>query len=435
MTSQGRIRRNIHTYPFKYHHVQPESFFELDTAAIYLHIPYCVTKCHFCDYVVYTNTPEDKRLAYVDALCREIARFPEIGVFPRFRIDAIYFGGGTPGLLPAEQLIRLLDQMRESFQLAEDCEICVEFDPGSVQRDKLQAIFDAGVTRLSMGVQCFDEELLEKNNRPHRLQDCYDAWETVVNTGFQHTNIDLLYPLIGLDLDSWRHSLSEAIRLAPSCITAYPLEVWPKTAYHHWITKGKHQLPEIEAEMEMCRLAFDMLEEAGYQRLSTSGYYHPQRYPRYCRFLDYYWKTWPMIGFGVSSKSVIYDWLYTNIRSQAEYVRRIDEGQPVVDFGIRLTKPAEMRRVMIRGLKMCEVLKGEFLERFGVPMDTVFGKEIDQLVRDGLLRNDPDRIELTREGQIYSTNVYETFYTEEDLRDPDESKGELQFGISDLIVP
>jgi oxygen-independent coproporphyrinogen-3 oxidase len=432
MSDTTRVRRNIHTYPFKYEYLDPSEFFAPESAVIYLHIPFCQRKCHFCDYVVYTHTKDEQRERYVQALCKEIERFPDNPVFPRFRIDSVYFGGGTPGLLEAEQLERILDTCRRTFEFLPGAEIGVEFDPGNIEADKLSHLYDAGFNRLSVGIQSFHDTVLKANNRPHDLAECFRAWDVIQKSGFTHTNLDLIYPLVGQDAEIWEDSLRQAIDLGPACITAYPLEVWPDTAYHKWLTSGKRQLPPGDAEVEMARRAFDILEAAGYVRDSTSGYYHPDRTSKYCRFLDYYWRTWPMIGFGVGSKSVIHDRLYTNIRSAEDYIERLTLGQSVMDFGTWLTKQQEMRRVMIRGLKMNWVSKPDFFERFGVNMETMFMPEIDSLVERGFLVNDPDQIYLTREGQVFSSNVYETFYTEDDLRAP--TQNEVQFGISELIT-
>lgn len=432
MSQEKYIRRNIHTYPFKYRYLDPDEFFALEKAAIYIHIPFCTTKCHFCDYVVYTNTKEDARRAYVEALCKEIAEFNDNRAFPGYSIDAIYVGGGTPGLLEAEQLIKILNTCRDNFPLTESCEIAVEFDPACVKEEKVSAIFEAGYNRFSMGVQSFSEQILKENNRPHNLEDCYAAWEAVRKSGFTHTNIDLIYPLINLDIETWVDSVKEAITFNPACITAYPLEVWKDTAYHHWLVNNKKQLPPSGVEVEMCRVALDMLEENGYTRGSTTGYYHPEKAPGYCRYLDYYWRTWPLIGFGVGSKTVIAPRVYTNIRSMRDYIRRMENGECIMDFATNMTKQQEMYRVMIRGLKMCEVSKKMFSDGFGVEMESVFAKEIDQLVDKGLLVDELDRIYLTREGQVLASNVFEAFYTEEDLRPPKD--GEVQFGISELVI-
>jgi oxygen-independent coproporphyrinogen III oxidase len=433
MPDKEYIRRNIHTYPFKYSYLQPEQFFTKERAVIYIHIPFCNTKCHFCDYVVYVNTSENLRAAYVDALCKEIASFPQSRVFPSFAIDAVYVGGGTPGVLTAEQLVRIMDAVRANFEVAPECEVAVEFDPGTVTTEKIAAIRKAGYTRISMGVQSFDQNILKLNNRPHNLDDCFRAWETIGASGFAHTNIDLIYPLIGLDMPRWQDSMAQAIAMAPTCITAYPLEVWPKTAYYQWLIANKSErLPGGSIEVDMCRVALDMMEDAGYRRFSTTGYFDRARCNTYSRYLEYYWRTWPLIGFGVSSKNVINDRLYTNVRSIREYLRRADAGISLMDFATRLTKDQEMRRVMIRGIKMCEVSKPAFLERFGVPMESVFGREIAELVDRNLIEETESDVHLTREGQVFSSNVFETFYTNEDLRAPQDN--EVQFGISELLL-
>lgn len=251
-------------------------------------------------------------------------------------------------------------------------------------------------------------------------------------SGFTHTNIDLIYPLLNLDMPTWQDSMDRAIALEPACITAYSIEIWPGTAYYSWLKKNTRQLPGSEIETAMCRDALDRLEAAGFTRGSTGGHYHPGRCDRLCRYLEYYWRTYPLIGFGVSSKTVIHNRLYTNIRSRREYVRRVRAGEPLMDFGTYLTKEQEMRRVMIRGLKMCSVSKPEFRERFGVEMDAVFDRELAEIATLGFVENRPDSVVLTREGQVFSTNVWERFFTPDDLRDPDEH--EISFGLSELVV-
>jgi oxygen-independent coproporphyrinogen-3 oxidase len=433
MSSTELTRRNIHTYPFKYSHLEPDSFFARERAVIYIHIPFCNTKCHFCDYTVYVNTSADLRQRYVDALCREIREFPSNRAFPGFAIDAIYIGGGTPGVLEGHQLVAILETVRETFPVADDLEVGVEFDPASVTYDKLVQMKAAGYNRISIGVQSFEEHILKENNRPHVLADVFTAWDIIERVGFENNNIDLIYPLIGLDMPTWEKSLQQAIDMQPVSITAYPLEVWPQTAYHHWLFKTKNRaLPERSTEIDMCRRSFDMLEDAGYVRFSTSGYFNPKRHTTYSRYLEYYWRTWPLIGFGVSSKSVIHDRLYTNIRPLKEYIERVNNGVSLIDFATRMTKEQEMRRVMIRGLKMNMVSKPDFEVRFGVPMSLVFGREIEDLVRRGLIEDLPQCIRLTREGQVFSSNAWETFFTHDDVRAPEQN--EVQFGLSELVL-
>lgn len=425
------IRRNIHTYPFKYQNVNTNDFFRPELGAIYIHIPFCSTKCHFCEYAVMVNASEDLKAAYVDALCEEIRAFPRNPAFPGFVIDSVYFGGGTPGLLDINSLQYILDTCRNVFNITETAEICIEFDPACVEEEKLEQLYNLGFNRLSLGVQSFDRQLIAEANRPHTLEQIYSALDIVCRSKISHVNIDLMYPLFGLTIEKWVDTLTQAIAFKPACITAYPLEVWPKTVYHTQLSAKGLKLPDIATELVMAETALEMLTEAGFKNGSTSGYYHPERANRYSRFLEFYWRTWPMLGFGVSSKTVIYNHLYTNIRPVKTYIDRINNKNSVIDFGTRMTKRQEMHRVMIRGLKIGNVRSSEFFERFGVDMKTIFSDQIEDLVKDGFLLYDETGIHLTRKGLLYSNTVWERFYTKDDLRPPREN--EIQYGISELV--
>ncbi|MBI2910349.1 MAG: coproporphyrinogen III oxidase family protein [Chloroflexi bacterium] len=431
MSAEKIERRNIHTYPFKYTHTPAEEFFASEKAAIYVHIPFCTKRCHFCDYVVRIGSNSSLREQYVDAVCKEIRQFRSIPCFPSFLIDALYVGGGTPGLLESRQLTRILKTCQDTFAFTEDAEISIEFDPRTARLDKLIEVREAGFNRLSLGLQTFDQHLLYANNRPHTVEDIYEAYDAIASARFVHTNVDILYPLLDQKMEQWEETVQKAIALKPAAITAYPLEVWSNSAYGKWLANGRKTVGWA-LEEAMSRYAYDRLEDAGFQRNTTGGYYHPGRARRYCRYGDYYWRTWPLIGFGVSAKSVIHDRLYTNMQDVEEYIRRIQDGQPVIDFSTRLTRRQEMRRVMIRGLKLCKVAKSEFRDRFGVAVDVVFGSEIATLVEARWIHDRADCIELTREGQVYDRSVYAVFYTEEDIRPPRE--GEVQYGLSDPVA-
>lgn len=201
--------------------------------------------------------------------------------------------------------MRFLDACRETFHVNEGADICLEFDPPTVTQEKVRTLKEAGFNRFSVGFQAFDDELLRMCNRSHDVATAERAYQIVRDEGITHTNIDLIFPLPNLTTDVWKHAVDRAIELEPGCLTTYGLEVWPKTSFHHSITHGELSLPEPKAEQEMYEYAIDSLEAAGFLSTSSIGSYHPERSPRYSRFLEYYWRTWPMIGFGVSSKSVI----------------------------------------------------------------------------------------------------------------------------------
>lgn len=428
MKFESRERRMIGTYPFKYTYTDPSKFFAPEKAALYVHVPFCVKKCDYCTYVTTVGSAGEERQRYVDALCQEIRRFPEIACYPAYSVEALYFGGGTPSLLTPRQIESVLDACRETFRFLPGAELCMEFDPSTVSEETLRRVKDFGFGRISFGVQAFNDTVLRACNRSHSAAEAISAIELAKRLDFTNFNIDLIYPLPHLTMADWEHSLREAIRFEPAAITAHVLEVWPKTRFARLVQERGYRLPSFKEELEMTNRAYDVLEASGFRRWSTCGYYDPLKTDHYCRFMDYYWKSLPMIGFGVSAKTLLGSRAYTNVSAIGKYVDKVARGESPLDFSVTLTKKQEMLRVLIRGLKVCVVSKAHFVERFGVSMDLVFAEELDYLVRKGWIENGPDRIELTRSGQVNDRSVYAVFYTEDDLRAPRED--EVMFGLS-----
>jgi oxygen-independent coproporphyrinogen-3 oxidase len=429
--SLTKLRQHIHTYPLKFDVADGADVFPLERAALYVHIPFCSTKCHFCDFAVYVNRSTDARASYVDLLCREIETFARLRAFPSYRIEALYFGGGTPGLLTAEQLIRILDACRAVYPFEPDAEIAVEFDPSSATTEKLVALREAGFNRLSIGVQSFDDAVLHHSNRPHDREAIYRACASAAVADFPNVNLDLIYPLPGVTHEVWMDSVQRALDLAPSCLTLYGLELWPGTAYHKWVTDGRIELPPSCDEVRMYEEAADLVEASGFVPASTNAFRHPGRTPRYSTFLDYYWKTLPLLGFGVSARSAAGGRLWAHTRDLSAWSRMVSDGKPPVDFYTRLTRRQEMRRVMLRGIKTLAISRAEFVERFGVPMESVFDTELRGLAAAGLIRWEADRVALTRKGRAYCTNVFDRFLTEDDRTPP--AEGQVQWGLSALV--
>ncbi|HEY1617118.1 MAG TPA: coproporphyrinogen-III oxidase family protein [Streptosporangiaceae bacterium] len=426
-----KVRQTPHTYPFNYARAAEDDFFSMPHGALYVHVPFCRHKCHFCDFTVYINKDDDVREAYVRRLCEEISRFAGNRAFPAFAIDAIYIGGGTPGMLSGGQLARIVRTCKDAYDVTPECEISVEFDPPAVLPDKVAEVVDSGVSRISVGAQSFDDGVLRHSNRAHDAADVFAAFETLAASGVRKSNIDLIYPLPGLTMDVWQDSVAKAMSLNPASVSLYGLEVWPGTAYHSWLKAGKMELPTPETEVAMYLYAADTLEAAGFVAHSTNGYVRPDRAEKYCRYLDFYWNHWPTIGFGVSSRSAVHDRVWANVKGLKEYTARIEAGRSALELGRRLSKPEEMRRVVIRGIKTCRLSKRQFADRFGVGLETIFPKEIASLTDDGLIDNTPDELVLTRQGRALSTNVFARFYRPEDNEPL--ADGEVSVGRSALV--
>jgi oxygen-independent coproporphyrinogen-3 oxidase len=424
-------RQAIHTYPFSYRPYAPEELFAPEPAAVYIHVPFCERKCHFCDFTVQTNSAADLRERYVRAVRREIERFTETRPAGDFLVDAVYVGGGTPGLLEAEQLTGLLATCRERFPLSGDCEITVEFEPTTVTAAKLSEVLAAGCNRVSVGVQSFDDELLRRANRTHDRRGALRALELVAEAGIANLNLDLIYPLPGLTPEIWRSSIDQALAVHPASVSLYGLEIWPGTAYHRWLAQGSLELPEASAEVAMYLHAAERLERAGYVAESTNGYVDRALAPAYCRYLDYYWRDRPLLGFGVSSRSAVGPRLWRNLTSIQRYLEMVERGGPPLDLGCVMTAQQRMRRFVVRGFKSCRLPKDDFATRFGVELTDVFPEEIGDLVALGLVEERPDAVVLTMRGRAYAPNVYHRFYTGADLVEP--SGDEVRYGISALV--
>lgn len=423
-----KTRRMIGTYPFKYTLTSPENYFRLDKAALYIHVPFCLNKCHFCTYISIVNSTEEMRERYVQAVCNEIERFSEISCYPKYDIEALYFGGGTPSILSSEQLERILNTCKKHFNFLDGLEMCMEFDPSTVTDEKLETFTRLGFTRASLGIQSFNDDVLKAGNRSHNAEGAYIAVEKFKAHGISNFNLDLIYPLQLQTKEIWENDLREAIRLEPAGITAHVLEVWPNTKMEKLVKENVYQMPTFDEEICMTNDSYDILEKNGFVRWSNCGYYHPARTNHYSVFMEYYWRTYPLIGFGVSAKSVLGQRVYTNVFSFNEYIKKIESGEHPLGPSVIMSKRQEMLRVIIRGLKACYIDKNYFYDRFGVELSCVFGNEIQQLLDKDWIINLPERIELTRLGQVYDRDVYSVFYTDDDLRSPTE--GEISMGLS-----
>ncbi len=431
MNSENHQRRMISTYPFKYTYTKPEVFFKRDKVALYVHIPFCLKKCHYCSYISSVNSDEEFREQYVQALCKEIRSFAKIECYPNYSVETIYFGGGTPSMLSAKQINDILNACKETFQFLDGIEMCMEFDPSTVTEDKLQKYKEIGFNRISFGVQSFNDTVLKACNRSHSSQEAKDAINLAKKYGFSNFNIDLIYPLQYQSMENLEQTLLETINLKPAAITAHVLEVWPKTKISRLLKEQGYKFPTYEEEIKMTNKTYDILEANGFKRWSTCGYYHPERTNHYCLFMDYYWRTYSMIGFGASAKTVLGQHIYTKVSSINEYMKRINNNESALDFSVKMTKRQEMLRVIIRGLKACFIEKEHFWMRFGVSLNAIFGEEIKYLVEKGWLLDLEDKITLTRAGQVYDRDVYSIFYTEDDMRAPKED--EIMWGLSEAI--
>lgn len=354
---------------------------KMEKLAVYIHIPFCIRKCLYCDFLS-APAPDETREQYVQALCREIRE--ESKSYVNYKVQTIFLGGGTPSLLLGEQLARILGTVYEAYQVAEDCEISMEVNPGTVTEEKLRAYRQAGVNRLSIGVQSTVEKELQSLGRIHSSQDAFTAYYLAIKTGFNNINIDLMSAIPGQTIDSWKRSLQCILDLkpAPVHVSAYSLMIEEGTPFF----TDTPILPDEETEREMYKITNDMLSKAGYMRYEISNYAKPGYA---CQHNCTYWERGNYVGFGIGAASLVEQVRFSNTRDLKKYLRNYLEnaGLVIQENRQELSEEEQMEEFMFLGLRMMRgVSTGRFSALFGRTIDQVYPGIVEKYCRQGLLQ-------------------------------------------------
>lgn len=372
---------------------------------LYFHIPFCVRKCHYCDFLSAPGDEETKA-AYMRALRREIRE--RASQYRDCRVVSVFVGGGTPSVVEADQLTALFDAVRERYCLERDAEITVEVNPGTANRAKLEQYRRAGVNRLSIGLQSMVKSELELLGRIHGPEAFLDTYETAVAVGFDNINVDVMSGLPGQTAESWRQTLSAVLKLAPqpAHISAYSLILEEGTRFYEMAERGLLELPGEDADRAMYHETAAMLEAAGYQRYEISNYAKPEAA---CRHNCGYWTRRDYVGFGIGAASLTGNVRFRNGDSLTNYLKD--------PLGCRedtrlLSIPEQMEEFLFLGLRFTEgVAFRAFEEYFGRSMREVYGEVIKKNIRDGLLeeRQEGGRLALTERGLDLASYVMAQF--------------------------
>jgi putative oxygen-independent coproporphyrinogen III oxidase len=296
-----------------------EKIIEMGIAhSAYIHIPFCRRRCYYCDFPV--SVVGDKARGstsgtieeYVEVLAQEIQTTPA----STCSLSTIFFGGGTPSLLSTQQLNRILDTLAQQFGIATDAEISMEIDPGTFDLSQIKGYRDAGVNRVSLGVQAFQDELLGICGRSHQLNHIFTAVELLRQVEVPDWSLDLISGLPTQTLEQWQESLTAAIQLAPTHISCYDLTIEPVTAFGRQYSPGISPLPTDETTAQMYRIAQQLLTDAGYEHYEISNYALPTHQ---CRHNRVYWENRPFYGFGMGAASYIQGRRFTRPRTRREY--------------------------------------------------------------------------------------------------------------------
>jgi oxygen-independent coproporphyrinogen III oxidase len=392
----------------------------LDTISLYLHIPFCHAKCHYCDFNSYAGML-GLREQYVAALLQEITY---AGVQSRRegstrRCRTVFLGGGTPSLLTAAQVAAILEAVRGAFALDSDAEITLEANPGALEHGRLDELHAAGVNRLSMGAQTFDAGLLRWMGRIHTPQEIETAFAAARSAGFDNINLDFIYALPGQSQEVWRDTLARAIELSPDHLSLYSLIVEEGTPLHSWVNQGRVEPVDDDIAADMYEIAEALLQGAGYQHYELSNW---SRVERACSHNLTYWHNLPYIGLGAGAHGWFASHRYSEARPIREYINRVESATKATgDTGTsghlpaaaivedELISPAlEMSETAFVELRLADGIdRRSFADRFGRDFETVFGPRLEGVRAAGLLDDTDSHVRLSVRGRLLGNEVFQ----------------------------
>ena len=380
---------------------------KLKKLAIYIHIPFCIRKCLYCDFLS-APAGESERKNYVEALCREIAW--ESQSYVNYQVSTIFIGGGTPSLLSGEQIKQILGSVYEHYRVEKNCEISLEANPGTLTLEKLKYWREAGVNRLSIGLQSAIDSELKALGRIHNSEMFFQSYEMAVKSGFNNINIDLMSAIPGQSIESYQETLHKVTGLnpPPSHISAYSLIIEEGTPFY----ENTPKLPDEDSEREMYKITNDILSRQGYVQYEISNYARPGFA---CRHNQVYWRRGNYVGFGIGAASMVENVRFNNIRDYASYVNN-DKNVAIKENIRQLSLQEQMEEYMFLGLRMTNgVSEEEFLKNFGSAIDQIYPGIVEDFCQKGLLKRGVEaktgehRIFLTRYGIDVSNVVMAEF--------------------------
>jgi oxygen-independent coproporphyrinogen-3 oxidase len=417
--------------------------------SIYLHIPFCTHRCAYCDFNTYTGL-EELVPDYVDALCREVEL---VGQEAPSGIEAhtVFLGGGTPSLLSAEQVARILKAIQSAFPVTDEAEITLEANPGTVSLNSLQALRAAGANRISLGVQSANGQELRMLERTHDFGEVLRAVADARRAGFDNLNLDLIYGLPEQAVETWLTSLRRVLDLHPEHLSAYCLSLEHGTPFGKWAQRGLMPVPDVDLAADMYDLASQELKAAGYEQYEISNWALPEHQ---CRHNLQYWRGEPYLGFGAGAHGYAAGQRYFNALAIREYIARVSgrvldgkafwgpgragpEGGPAFPWSPAAVHrhhqniDDEMSEYMIMGLRLTGegVSESRFAVRFGKTLAQVYSRRLAKLAGQGLIETVgqqeteavPDRgghgsgpqvrVRLTQRGRLLGNRVFAEFVT------------------------
>ena len=367
--------------------------------ALYIHIPYCKSKCAYCDFLSFSGEDEAHQTRYIDYLCREIALAAQ-----NYRLtpETVYIGGGTPSVLSAENLEKLLTAVRANISLPLDYEFTVEANPESLSAAKAALFSDYGVNRISLGAQSMDEKFLNLLGRAHSLADIEQAVNNLRAAGINNINLDLMYALPSQSLSDWQNTLEKAVSLTPTHLSAYQLVIEDGTYLAKLLREGKIEAAEEDTAADMLELTRTFLPKYGYHGYELSNHAKEGFHSRHnCA----YWLQEDYLGLGLGATSFIDGAFITRPQKMGDYYRALNENKLP---GVReeLKKNDLMSQFVFMGLRLDEgVSRARFQERFGADIAQIYPHAVAKACESGLAELNETHFSLTKQGKFLANEV------------------------------
>ncbi|WP_099158558.1 radical SAM family heme chaperone HemW [Virgibacillus ndiopensis] len=371
--------------------------------SVYIHIPFCQQICHYCDF---TKFFYNEKLAdeYVEALKNEI----NVNVSGKNnKVKTIFIGGGTPTALTFKQLRSILETIMDKFDIENCDEYTIEANPGDFDTDKIKLLKSYGINRISLGVQVFDDKMLEEIGRLHKVKDVYTTINHLQQYGLSNISIDLIYALPNQTVENFKQTLDEAIQFDLPHYSTYALQIEPKTVFYNKFKKGKLHRPPQEDEVEMYELLRNTMRKNGIEQYEISNFAKPGYESKHNLT---YWNNDYYYGFGAGAHGYLPGKRTGNIRPLPAYVKQaMEDGKPILTTD-QISLKENIEEELFLGLrKLSGINRNNFEHKFGFKFDSLYSESISCLVQKGWLINDTEAIHLSDQGILFGNEVFEQF--------------------------
>jgi oxygen-independent coproporphyrinogen III oxidase len=381
---------------------------------LYLHIPFCRKRCKFCYFRVYTDKDSGEIGSYLDALATEVELYAAKPAVSGRPLKFVYFGGGTPSYISVRQLEGLVSRLQAALPWTGAEEVTFECEPGTLTRTKLEAIRAMGVTRLSLGIENFDDDILRENGRAHISTEIYRVLPFIQEMGFDQLNVDLIAGMVGETWETWRETVRKTIEIEPDSVTIYQMELPYNTVYSQSLLDGAFDRPLADwaTKREWQGYAFSELAAAGYVLSSAYTMVKPKGASSRFVYRDSVWHGSDMLGAGVASFSHLSGVHFQNVAGWNDYLAALAEKRLPLGRGLAITDRERLIRETILQLKLGTLALPYFRAKFGVDVLAEFAPAWAELAEEGMLRLGDATVELTPAGLMQVDRLLPSFYDE-----------------------